>query len=329
MANLHEDAIWEEGIYQLETTDVVLGGPDGISNKQAQQLANRTAYLHSLLGIVEPKTVAVTSLTVLGAADMHNTQVLLQPTANATVILDGASSLPDGAVVRITCHPAFNASDYVVTLVPATGMIFRERSHNDYWLYRQQALSLYWGESVTLVKAGTELVLVSTDSNLYRVGEVIHSFTKPTGRAIIAGGGLLSRAEYPRLWQVVRDKVISETNTYLLNPGYWRGAYTDGNGSTTFRVPDLRGVFMRNSDHGAGLDIDRTPGASDGSYLPDQIKSHDHGIPNGSSGSPTHPGNLPTNSFLYTGGGPNAKTAAWGGNETRPKNIAYTAYIIV
>ncbi|MGL6365419.1 hypothetical protein ACSZMZ_06050 [Aeromonas veronii] len=45
MANLQEVVSWEAGIYQLETGDPVLGGPGGISNKQAQALANRTAYL--------------------------------------------------------------------------------------------------------------------------------------------------------------------------------------------------------------------------------------------------------------------------------------------
>ncbi|WP_219809122.1 pyocin knob domain-containing protein [Campylobacter concisus] len=45
MANLKEENKWEEGIYQLEVTDPVVGGIDGISNKQAKQLANRTSYL--------------------------------------------------------------------------------------------------------------------------------------------------------------------------------------------------------------------------------------------------------------------------------------------
>ena len=45
MANLTEESKWEEGIYQLEKTDRIVGGVDGISNKQAKQLANRTTYL--------------------------------------------------------------------------------------------------------------------------------------------------------------------------------------------------------------------------------------------------------------------------------------------
>lgn len=45
MANLVEAAEYEAGIYQLEETDPVQGGAGGIDNQQAQQLANRTAYL--------------------------------------------------------------------------------------------------------------------------------------------------------------------------------------------------------------------------------------------------------------------------------------------
>ncbi|MGE4827804.1 hypothetical protein [Yersinia enterocolitica] len=45
MANLPETPQWEDGVYQIEVSDPVLGGPDGISNRQAKQLASRTSYL--------------------------------------------------------------------------------------------------------------------------------------------------------------------------------------------------------------------------------------------------------------------------------------------
>ncbi|MDR6408499.1 UNVERIFIED_ORG: hypothetical protein ABIC62_001889 [Burkholderia sp. 1595] len=47
MADLVEIAQWEEGVYQLETSDPVMGGPDGVDNRQAKQLANRTRYLRA------------------------------------------------------------------------------------------------------------------------------------------------------------------------------------------------------------------------------------------------------------------------------------------
>ncbi len=45
MANVTETPTYTAGVYQLETTDPIIGGADGISNIQAKQLASRTAYL--------------------------------------------------------------------------------------------------------------------------------------------------------------------------------------------------------------------------------------------------------------------------------------------
>jgi len=49
MSNLNETPIWEDGIYQIELTDPVVGGADGLSNRQGKQLGNRTSYLKQLV----------------------------------------------------------------------------------------------------------------------------------------------------------------------------------------------------------------------------------------------------------------------------------------
>lgn len=49
MASLSESAVWEPNIYQLETTDPVMGGAAGVDNLQSKQLANRTTYLKTEL----------------------------------------------------------------------------------------------------------------------------------------------------------------------------------------------------------------------------------------------------------------------------------------
>lgn len=49
MANLAELSQWADGIHQLETTDEAIGGPDGMANLQAKQLANRTQFLKALI----------------------------------------------------------------------------------------------------------------------------------------------------------------------------------------------------------------------------------------------------------------------------------------
>ena len=58
MANLPESNTFDEGVYQIETTDPVMGGANGLSNAPLKQLANRTRWLKTWLddnlpGLVE------------------------------------------------------------------------------------------------------------------------------------------------------------------------------------------------------------------------------------------------------------------------------------
>ncbi|EIG26774.1 phage tail protein [Haemophilus paraphrohaemolyticus] len=57
MANLILTRQWVENIYQLETSDPVMGGPDGIDNRQAKELGARTNYLKDQVdGINQDRT---------------------------------------------------------------------------------------------------------------------------------------------------------------------------------------------------------------------------------------------------------------------------------
>ena len=57
MANLTLTRQWVENIYQLETSDPVMGGPDGIDNRQAKELGARTNYLKDQVdGINQDRT---------------------------------------------------------------------------------------------------------------------------------------------------------------------------------------------------------------------------------------------------------------------------------
>jgi hypothetical protein len=72
MANLAESPVWENGVYQIERTDVVDAGVagNGIANLQAKLLANRTAYLKQVVdaaglgtGGLDSDLVAIAQLT--------------------------------------------------------------------------------------------------------------------------------------------------------------------------------------------------------------------------------------------------------------------------
>jgi hypothetical protein len=53
MANIIESNQWSEAIYEIATTDDVIGGADGISNIQATQLAARSNFLKEHVSVLE------------------------------------------------------------------------------------------------------------------------------------------------------------------------------------------------------------------------------------------------------------------------------------
>ncbi len=67
MSNLPEQPVWEDGIYQIEDSDVSSGGEDGLFNVQPKALANRTAWLKRQL---ENMTLAVRMADADG--DVHD-----------------------------------------------------------------------------------------------------------------------------------------------------------------------------------------------------------------------------------------------------------------
>lgn len=81
MANLPETPTYGAGIYQLEVVDPVLGGPTGISNTQAQQIANRTAYLKQHMDSAESNITNITSTLLPAKAPLASPALTGTPTA--------------------------------------------------------------------------------------------------------------------------------------------------------------------------------------------------------------------------------------------------------
>jgi hypothetical protein len=109
-------------------------------------------------------------------------------------------------------------------------------------------------------------------------------------------GATLSRSTYANLWNAIGS------------------TWGNGDGSTTFNLPDFRGLFPRSVDAGRGID----PNRAIGSFQDHSIQSHSHfiSIQNETlaGGGSTLPCNRP--------GGIQVNTNAVGGTETRPKNLA-------
>jgi microcystin-dependent protein len=130
---------------------------------------------------------------------------------------------------------------------------------------------------------------------------------------LLCDGSEVPRAVYPELFEAIQT----------------RWGFSN---SASFRLPDLRGEFLRGWDGGTGNDPDpRVRRYADGvtsgvgSYQDDEFRSHTHGLIDGSdngNGAPKVRPFLAANNAI-----PQPNTKAAGGSETRPRNAA-VLYII-
>jgi hypothetical protein len=116
------------------------------------------------------------------------------------------------------------------------------------------------------------------------VGQIVFEMrTNARAGFLKANGALVKRADYPALWAyaqasgaLVTDKIWGEEN--------W-GCFSDGDGSTTFRIPELRGEFLRAwADGRDDLDAKRRIGSWQGS----QNQNHGHDASSGPDGDHGH-----------------------------------------
>ncbi len=161
--------------------------------------------------------------------------------------------------------------------------------------------------------------------------------TTPTNLGgLLPTGGILpyAGASTPSGYLLCDGSAVSRTTFSTLFAAI-ATAYGIGNGTTTFNLPDLRGLFPRGVNNGSGNDPDaagRTAtnggnsGDNVGSVQSDMYTSHTHqyGTPRntGAGGAPwvANAQATPVIDGSYT-------TSASGGNETRPKNV-YVNFII-
>ncbi|EPJ56346.1 MAG: hypothetical protein OFPI_00130 [Osedax symbiont Rs2] len=302
MANLAEQKTYDAGIYQIETDDVVIGGPEGISNKSAKNLANRTAWIKQQIDnvLLEGSIAADDSnLTSLAAAIAGIASENSSPLSSA---IDSAST---------TTGATSNAVKLVNDALSLLSQAVNGKAASDH--------------THVLPDASTSLKgLVQLDSSLASDSEI----TAATSKAI--------KAVNDALQAVIQDVVA--LNTMLVGaPIPWPSAVVPA-GCLEYRgqafnpvtypilaglypsnfLIDLRGEFIRGWDNSKGTDA----GRSLLSLQADDIKSHTHQILN--IGSST--GASPRNSYqgAYGGTGKSyANLSYTGGIETRPRNVAF------
>ncbi|WP_293762593.1 phage tail protein [uncultured Aquitalea sp.] len=143
--------------------------------------------------------------------------------------------------------------------------------------------------------------LVNSEGSIFMAGEIVHfaggSVSVPVGW-LKCNGAAVSRSTYAALYAVLGT------------------LYGAGDGVNTFNLPDYRGEFLRGLDDGRGVDAGRMLGA----FQADDLRSHGH-AQNMSGGPGTYIGYQQISGQDYQAGW-NIRTAATGGSETRPRNVA-------
>jgi microcystin-dependent protein len=157
----------------------------------------------------------------------------------------------------------------------------------------------------------------------------LYNRLQPIGSIVMYGG-----TSAPTGWKMCDGSAISRS-TYDALFAVVGENFGQGNGTTTFNLPDLRGQFVRGVDNGAGTDPDagsRTAmatggntGDAVGSVQDEEFKEHNHDV-NGEGG---------LNSTLVAATSNNSTTPSTittenaGGSETRPTNAALNFIIRV
>ncbi len=181
------------------------------------------------------------------------------------------------------------------------------------------------GESIWLLKDANGFVVINCSGNFNDVGKIQASYRLEVGE-VLADGSLLQRAQYPRLWQWVQGVASSLVSEAIWNtasvtvagrtvPNPYRGCYSTGDGSTTFRVPNLMNVALRGLRTASGTDTERHANTPGGFQL-DEVRSHTHSYARNNSQNNSDAGGNPD----YVAQTPNGVTGAYGGTETRMMN---------
>ncbi|WP_439587662.1 tail fiber protein [Hydrogenophaga sp.] len=387
MAFLIETPTWEEGIYQWEEDDPVVGGEGGIDNVPTRQLANRTKWLKAQVAALadasqplSPRLSALAALTLAanqtiyatGSASFAATAItefarslISAASASSARELLGAAPLLSPAMTGIPTAPTASGGTNTTQLattafVQAAVSALVNSSPGALDTLNELAAALgndpNFATTITTALAG-KAPLVSPEFSGTPTAPTATAGTSNTQiatTAFVQGAvstsgtvgmlGLFRRTTAPPGWLKANGAAVSRT-TYAALFAEIGTSEGPGNGSTTFNLPDWRGLFPRGWDDSRGLDLGRALGSAQES----QNAAHTHSGTTSTDGSHTHTppaGHFSINSnasYSYGGGGASLGTASStaaagshnhtfstsssGGSEARPVNVALLACI--
>lgn len=201
----------------------------------------------------------------------------------------------DGSTITFTSAPSSGSNNiYVYYVSPNTQVIQPGQG-------TVGSAQLASGAALANIGAGNITASYLAAGVAIPAGAVQHfaMSTAPTGW-LAANGAAVSRTTYATLFSAIGT------------------TFGTGDGSTTFNLPNLGGQFIRSWESGQTTDSGRVFGSNQA----DDFKSHVHQMPNQAMGL-----NGTAGSSMWTITSGPADTAAQGGTETRPVNVALLACI--
>lgn len=342
LLNLHLNAADPHTQYLKKAGDTATGYIKGLTAPRHDNAKNfaTTEFVQtnglrlSSLGVIG----ATTSSLVLAVSDLGRPVSVRD--GGSTVVLPPLSGVPIGGSFIIRC-----AIESAIIQTTGTDVIATTDATD------VTKIQLSRGDSIIITANGDNKYYAMVSATRSPVGMVsfFAGVSVPPGWLRL-NGSILTRASYPGLFAYAQqyDGLITDSDWYASS---LYGRFSAGDGNTTFRIPDLRGEFLRAWDNGRSVDTSRVigslqssqnllhnhpisdPGHSHGIYDPShahQQKRDDNTGTSGGAGNPdSNYGNLEygATSYSTTGIGiygalTGISTVSVGGNESRPRNVA-------
>lgn len=233
MANLIETDVWEDGIYQWEEDDPVIGGPGGIDNVPPRQLANRSRYQR------------LRNITAWVPGFEYPADAYVAHAGTSWKSLTTSRSIEPGSDAARWVRWAHTAKEISALLSDSVGAHEAKADPHPLYAFRegfQTVPTKFVGHVITVVTphlrqmewTGTKYVRARWD----QPGLVRHSYTNPTtllGHLPIRADVAYNQANYPDLAELLGLSGVG-----------------------TFSLIELRGEFIRCLDNGRGVDAGRT-----------------------------------------------------------------------
>ena len=305
MANLKEQDKWEDGVYQIEENDPVLGGENGVTNRPIKQLANRTFWLKKALELLgkksAPKDLTASSVSVVDA-DGHthklpigttfekgvvklNSQVSNNSEQDAATPKAVKAAYDNGIEAKTAAEAAQRTANDGVSKANAaqTSANAAQRTADDGVLKAKaaqtsaDAAQRTANDGVSKAKAAqtsADAAQRTANDGVSRANAAQRTANDANNNAntrqlkseLVGEVAFFACSTPPSGWLKANGAAVSRT-TYAALFAAIGTTFGAGDGRTTFNLPDLRGEFLRCLDDGRNIDRGRRLGSAQGDAI--------------------------------------------------------------